>query len=202
MKLIVENLLLERGGREIISSLGFEIVAGEALIVTGENGAGKSTLLRGVAGLLPLREGKVHLYDENGKPFETPVRELCHYLGHDNAMKSALSVGENLSFWREFCTDPWLTVWEALEEVELGQTHDLPYHYLSSGQKRRIAIARLLVTERPVWILDEPTSGLDAHSVKVFATLCRSHCENGGILITATHHDLGLENTKHLSLGV
>ena len=201
MKLIVENLTIKRGGEEIVTGIAFEVNAGETLIVTGENGAGKSTTLRGVTGLLPLAQGTVRLFDETGKEFENPVREYCHYLGHQNGMKSALTVRENLLFWRGYNTHPDLAVDEALEEVELEHTADLPYHYLSSGQKRRVAIARLLVNDRPVWVLDEPTSGLDAHSVARFTALCQAFCQGGGILIAATHLDLGLNDTKQLVIG-
>ena len=171
MKLEVEDLSVDRGGRSIVAGVSFKLNAGEALIVTGENGSGKSTTLRGVAGLLPISSGAVRLSDETGKPFENPVREYCHYLGHQNAMKSNLSVQENLEFWQRFMGEPMLSVREALEEVDLVHTLELPFHYLSAGQKRRVAIARLLVSDRPIWILDEPTSGLDARSVGIFSGL-------------------------------
>lgn len=201
MKLIVENLAINRGEQEIVSDISFELAAGDALIVTGENGSGKSTTLRGIAGLLPLSNGGVKLLDETGKAFEGEMREYCHYLGHKNAMKSALSVKENLEFWQKFCGDAHLSVEEALDEVDLLHTIDLPYHYLSAGQKRRVAIARLLVSDRPVWILDEPTSGLDGHSVKMFTSLCHAFCNEGGILIAATHLPLGIETEKTLEIG-
>jgi len=201
MKLIVENMALTRAGQEIISEISFELSAGETLIVTGENGSGKSTTLRGIAGLLPLSAGSVRLVDETGKPFENPVREYCHYLGHQNAMKPSLSVGENLDFWQSFMGDQLLSVEEALEEVDLGHTINLPYHYLSAGQKRRVAIARFLVSDRPVWIMDEPTSGLDAQSVNLFAGLAKAFVDEEGILIAATHLPLGLENTMTLEIG-
>jgi len=200
MKLTVENLSIERGGQEIVCDISFELAAGDALIVTGENGSGKSTTLRGVAGLLPLSCGSVTLLDETGKQFEDDMREYCHYLGHKNAMKSALSVRENLDFWQNFCGDAHLSIEEALDEVDLLHTIDLPYHYLSAGQKRRISIARLLVSDRPVWIMDEPTSGLDAHSVKIFTGLCHAFCKEGGILIAATHLPLGIETEKMLEI--
>ncbi len=201
MKLIVDNITIERGGQEIVSGISFELSAGDALIVTGENGSGKSTTLRGVAGLLPLSQGKVSLLDETGKQFEGEMREYCHYLGHKNAMKSALSVRENLDFWQNFCGDAHLSVEQALEEVDLLNTIDLPFHYLSAGQKRRVSIARLLISDRPVWIMDEPTSGLDAHSVKMFTGLCHAFCNDGGILIAATHLPLGIETEKKLEIG-
>jgi heme exporter protein A len=201
MKLTVTDMSLYRGGQEIVSGISFAVNAGEALVVTGANGSGKSTTLRGVAGLLPLAGGLVRLEDEAGKSFENPVREYCHYLGHQNAMKPSMSVRENLEFWQAFMGEPLLGVEEALEEVDLSHTIDLPFHYLSAGQKRRVAIARLLVSDRPVWILDEPTSGLDAQSVGVFTSLAKAFVEDGGILVAATHLPLGLEKTGTLEIG-
>lgn len=200
MKLIVENLGLNRASEEIVKDISFELSAGEALIITGENGSGKSTTLRGIAGLLPLNSGAIKLLDENGKQFEGQPREYCHYLGHQNGMKTALTVRENLDFWQKFCGEPDLTIEEALEEVDLSHTIDLPFSYLSAGMKRRATIARLLVSDRPIWILDEPTAGLDAQSVKMFSALCQAFCEGGGILIAATHLPLGIETEKNLEI--
>lgn len=201
MKLIVENLAVSRSGQEIVCDISFELHAGDALIVTGENGSGKSTTLRAISGLLPVSSGTVSLLDEKGKVFEGQMREYCHYLGHQNGMKPALSVRENLEFWQAFCGHPDLTVHQALEEVDLAHTIDLPFNYLSAGMKRRVSIARLLVSDRPVWILDEPTAGLDAHSVRMFSNLCKRFCEGGGILIAATHLPLGIETKKTLEIG-
>jgi len=201
MKLRVENMALSRAGHQVVGDVDFTLSAGEALIVTGENGSGKSTTLRGIAGLLPLTAGTISLVDETGKSFENPVREYCHYLGHQNGMKPSLSVRENLEFWQKFMGEKLLSVDEALEEVDLTHTLELPYHYLSAGQKRRVAIARLLVSDRPIWILDEPTSGLDAQSVSVFTSLAKTFVEDDGILIAATHLPLGLEKTQTLEIG-
>ncbi len=201
MKLIVENLCLARAGKLIVSALSIDVEAGEALIVTGGNGTGKSTTLRGISGLLPLEDGTISLFDETGKQFENPVREYCHYLGHQNGMKSALTVRENLEFWQNFMGDAHLSIDEALDELELKHTLDLPFSYLSAGQKRRVALARLLVSDRPLWILDEPTAGLDAQSVALFSNLAGAFLNDGGILIVATHLPLGLERTKTLNMG-
>ena len=200
MKLIIENLSLSRAGQEIVTDISFELSAGEALIVTGENGSGKSTTLRGVAGLLPLSGGSVTLLDETGKQFEGETREYCHYLGHQNGMKPALTVRENLDFWQKFCGEPDLTIEQALEEVDLAHTIDLPFSYLSAGMKRRVSIARLLVSDRPIWIVDEPTAGLDAQSSKMFTNLCQTFCKGGGILIAATHLPLGIKTEKTLEI--
>ena len=149
MRLIAENLSGARGGDPVFSGVGFALGRGEALVVTGPNGAGKSTLLRVVAGLLPAAEGSVRLED-GGDDFPTPAA-ACHYLGHRHGMKTALTVTENLAFWRDFLGTVDLEIPEALERVGLGAIGHLPFGYLSAGQKRRAAIARLLVARRPVW---------------------------------------------------
>ena len=201
MKLVVKDLAVNRAGQEDVSGISFELASGESLVVTGENGSGKSTTLRSLAGLLPLAKGQISLFDENGKQFENPVREYCHFLGHENGMKPTLTVRENLDFWQQFMGEELLPVEEALEEVGLTHAIDNPYYYLSAGQKRRVAIARLLVSDRPIWILDEPTSGLDAHSVRLFAGLAKAFTDDDGILIAATHLPLGLKKTKTLEIG-
>lgn len=210
MRLIAENLGGERGGEPVFSGIGFTLDKGEALVVTGPNGVGKSTLLRVVAGLLPARPGRV-LVEGGGEDFPT-VASACHYLGHLNAMKTALSVAENLRFWRSFQGDsgqansagegaPAPGVEDALKTVGLGGIGHLPFGYLSTGQKRRVSIAKLLVSHRPVWLLDEPTAGLDKASEERFAGLMRAHLESGGILIAATHLPLGLEGVETLRMG-
>jgi len=200
MRLIAENLGGERGGETVFSNIGFALEKGEALIVTGPNGSGKSTLLRIVAGLLPAAGGKV-LVEGGGEAFPT-VALASHYLGHLNAMKTVLSVEENLGFWRAFQGEPGLSVEEALETVALGGIGHLPFGYLSTGQRRRASIAKLLVSRRPVWLLDEPTAGLDKASEERFAGLMRGHLQDGGILVAATHLPLGLDGTKVLEMGI
>ena len=198
-RLIAENLAGERGGEPVFSDVSFAIGEGEGLVVTGPNGAGKSTLLRIVAGLLPASGGLIRL-DGGGEQWPD-IASACHYLGHANAMKTALGVDENLHFWQDFAGEPHLPIDEALDMVGLPQIGHLPYGYLSTGQKRRIAIARLLVSYRPVWLLDEPTAGLDKASEGQFAALMRAHLEDGGIILAATHLPLGLEGAKALKMG-
>ncbi|AZO07431.1 MULTISPECIES: heme ABC exporter ATP-binding protein CcmA [unclassified Mesorhizobium] len=200
MRLIAENLGGERGGEAVFSGIGFALDKGEALIVTGPNGSGKSTLLRVVAGLLPVARGKV-LVEGGGEAFPT-VASASHYLGHLNAMKTALSVEENLGFWRAFQGEPALSVEEALETVALGGLGHLPFGFLSTGQRRRVSIAKLLVSHRPVWLLDEPTAGLDKASEERFAGLMRGHLRDGGIVVAATHLPLGLEGARELQMKV
>jgi heme exporter protein A len=194
MRLEAENLGGERGGETIFSNLSFTLDSGEALVVTGPNGSGKSTLLRIICGLLAPEEGRIEL-TEGGASL--PVQAACHYLGHQNAMKPALSVRENLLFWQRFngqdATAPLLEVDEALEAVNLPGVEHLPFGYLSTGQKRRVSIAKLLVSYRPLWIVDEPTAGLDKASEARFAGLMHDHLQQGGMIIAATHIPLGLE---------
>ncbi|WP_173934096.1 heme ABC exporter ATP-binding protein CcmA [Chelativorans sp. Marseille-P2723] len=199
MRLAAEKLSGERGGEPVFSGLSFSLESGQALLVTGPNGAGKSTLLRIVAGLLPPAAGRVEL---SGAGESIPdARAASHYLGHSNGMKGALGVEENLAFWREFLGQPRLTPHEALEAVGLGAIAHLPFGYLSTGQRRRAAIARLLVSYRPVWLLDEPTAGLDRRAEQRMAELMREHLDGGGIIVAATHLPLGLEGAQELRMG-
>lgn len=192
MRLVAENLSGERGDNLLFNSLCASLSDGQALIVTGPNGAGKSTLLRIIAGLLPASDGTVWL-ETDGE--QEPVMAHSHYLSTLNAMKPALSVYENLKFWQDFHGSPLHDIDEALEIVGLYNIDHLPYGYLSTGQKRRVTIATLLCSHRPLWLLDEPTSGLDTHlaifSISAFLTLrssskrrrfsSRTFMENGSL---------------------
>ena len=197
MRLEAENLGGERGGETIFSNLSFTLDGGEALVVTGPNGSGKSTLLRIICGLLAPEEGRIALIEDGASP---PVQAACHYLGHQNAMKPALSVRENLLFWQRFNGAGALDIDDALEAVNLPGVEHLPFGYLSTGQKRRVSIAKLLVSHRPLWIVDEPTAGLDKASETRFAVLMRDHLQQGGMIIAATHIPLGLEGANTLDM--
>ena len=144
-RLVAEGLSGERGGETIFSGIDFIVSDGEALIVTGPNGSGKSMLLRSVAGLLPPAGGSIRL--EGGGEQVPGHAAACHHLGHENGMKPALSVAENLGFWQGLNGAPALGVGEALEAVGLETVTDLPYGYLSTGQRRRIAIGGDLQVE-------------------------------------------------------
>lgn len=200
--LTVSKLAARRGHDRLFSNITFELGDGDSLILTGRNGSGKSTLIRVIAGLLPADDGTVSVTAGAG-----PVpraAEACHYLGHRNAMKRELTVEENLAFWKTFLGDfaggAGMDIDAAAEELGLAELLDLPFGYLSAGQQRRMAMAKLLVAWRPVWLLDEPTAALDKQSEALFARIMKSHLEQGGIIVAATHQELGLENAKRLEM--
>lgn len=196
MELVADNIACVRGGREVFARLSFSVGGGEALVVTGRNGAGKSSLLRVIAGLVRLSGGRLALEDGT----DAPIGEQVHYLGHQDAVKPALSVRENLSFWTGYLGgrgDPFA----ALKAVGLGALADLPAAYLSAGQKRRLSIARLIAVKRPIWLLDEPASALDAPSQATLTKLMRAHLRGRGLIIAASHGPIGLGRAKELRLG-
>src|SRR5476649_827004 len=196
MRLAGRGVGCVRGGREVFSGLDFEASSGEALAVTGPNGSGKTSLLRLTAGLLTMAGGSIDL--EGGGP-DLTLPEQAHYLGHRDALKPALSVLENLSFWRDFLGGEAFDA-TALDAVGLDHAAHLPAAFLSAGQRRRLSIARLLAVRRPVWLLDEPTSALDAAGQSEFTGLMREHLARGGLIVAATHAPLGIE-ARELRIG-
>jgi len=189
MRLSGRGVRCVRGGREVFSGLDFEASNGEALAVVGPNGSGKTSLLRLIAGLLAPADGSIAL---EGGEVELTLAEQSHYLGHRDALKPALSVSENLRFWRDFLGGMTSDLAENLAIVELDHAARLPAAYLSAGQRRRLSIARLLTVRRPVWLLDEPTNALDTAGQKLFSTLMGDHLARGGLIIAATHMPLGI----------
>lgn len=198
MKLVGQDVSCVRGGREVFAGLHFTADAGEALAVTGRNGTGKTSLLRLIAGLLWPAGGSIRI--EGGEP-ELTVGEQAHYLGHRDALKPALSVRENLSFWADFLGGARATgIADCLGAVGLSHATDLPAAYLSAGQRRRLSLARLLAVHRPLWLLDEPTAALDASGQTMFAGLMRDHLKGGGLIVAATHGPLGID-TRDMRIG-
>src|SRR5262252_5366036 len=184
MRLLGRGVGCVRGGRDVFSGLDFEVRAGEALAVTGRNGSGKTSLLRLIAGLLLPAGGSIAL---EGGEVETTLAEQAHYLGHRDALKPALSVYENLTFWRNFLggemsgtgKSPDARLDQHLVAVGLDHAAHLPAAYLSAGQRRRLSIARLLAVRRPLWLLDEPTSALDAAAQARLGEIMRAHLAGG-----------------------
>ena len=198
MQLIVDELTVRRGSREVISRLSLRLQAGEGLLLTGPNGAGKTTLIRAIAGLLPADSGSVRL---DGVEDDTDVGPHCHLIGHQNGVKASLSVAENLRFWARFLGGTEVSVEPALQRLNLLSIEDLPAGYLSAGQKRRLGLARLLVAKRPLWLLDEPTVSLDAASTAVLADIVAEHVAGGGMAVAATHIPLGIAAMREMRFG-
>ncbi|KJC41792.1 cytochrome C biogenesis protein CcmA [Bradyrhizobium sp. LTSP849] len=197
MQLSGRGVTCVRGGREVFTGLDFEAISGEAMAVVGRNGSGKTSLLRLIAGLLIPAGGTIAL---GGGDTELTLPEQCHYLGHRDALKPALSVAENLAFWADFLGGERFDAAESLAAVGLDYTTDLPAAFLSAGQRRRLSLARLLTVRRPVWLLDEPTTALDVAGQDMFGGLMRDHLASGGLIVAATHAPLGIE-ARELRIG-
>lgn len=196
MRLIAEGLACRRSGRRIFAGLSFALGPGEALVVTGRNGAGKSSLLAILAGRLAPEAGTLRA-EEVG---ERTIPECLHGVGHRDGLKGALTADENLTFARDLLGAATLAPRQALARLGLAHAAGLPVAYLSAGQRRRVALARLLVCRRPLWLLDEPTAALDAASQALLAGLMREHLREGGLVIAATHQALGLEEARTLAI--
>jgi heme exporter protein A len=180
VELVVSDLTVARGGVPVLSGVSFRVGAGEAALLRGPNGSGKTTLLRTLAGLQPPLAGGVSV----------PPEEVA-YAAHADGLKPTLTVRENLAFWAAIYGTGSVT--EAMERFRLADLSRRTAGALSAGQKRRLGLARLLVTGRKVWLLDEPTVSLDVESVGLFAEVVRGHLAVGGLALIATHIDLGLE---------
>ncbi|MEE1610880.1 heme ABC exporter ATP-binding protein CcmA [Microvirga sp. CF3016] len=196
MRLSVNNLACDRGERRIFEGVSFTLQAGEALVITGRNGAGKSSLLDILAGRLRPAAGVILLEDVG----ERTLAECLHYVGHRDALKAALTAEENLAFARDFLGNPASKPHEALEAVGLAHAARLPVAYLSAGQRRRVALARLLVAHRPLWLLDEPTSALDTASQDTLRLILERHRESGGMIAASTHSPLFLRDAKEIRI--
>jgi len=193
MKLSGHKLCCERSGRRVFSDLDFSIAAGGMLILRGPNGAGKTSLLRLIAGLNDIAGGELRF---EGGAKDEPLSAYCQFIAHQDAFKPALSVSENLQFWSDFFGGGDVQL--ALEAFSLEALASFSAGLLSAGQKRRLALGRLAMIERPVWLLDEPTVGLDTASVRQLQVLMTRHLENSGIIIATTHIDLGMKDAKVL----
>lgn len=187
MDLVVENLACARGGVPVLEGVSFTLHPGHALFLRGPNGIGKTTILRTLAGLQPALAGSVSM----------PAESMA-YAAHADGLKATLSVAENLTFWSKVFGTRGID--HALEKFNLVDLAERQAQNLSAGQKRRLGLARLLVTGRPIWVLDEPTVSLDVASVQLFGNAVRDHLDGGGSALIATHIDLGFL-AEELDLG-
>ena len=187
----LRGLAIGRGGRRVLEDVALDLVPGEAVLLRGPNGIGKTSLLRVVAGLAPPLAGQVEM-----------APDLVAYAAHADGLKSTLTAQENLGFWARIFDhpDPEGAVTAALAALGLSGLRDRMAHEMSAGQKRRLGLARLLVTRRPLWLLDEPTVSLDVDSVAGFAALLRDHLAGGGAALIATHIELGLAGARNFDL--
>ena len=179
MELIVTNLSVARAGVAVLAGVSFRLATGQALILRGPNGIGKTTLLRTIAGLQPALSGSI-----------SSDYQMVAYSAHSDGVKPTLTVAENLQFWAAVFGTEHIPA--ALAAFALAPLANRPAAHLSAGQKRRLGLARLMVTGRPVWALDEPTVSLDAASVALFGAVIAAHLASGGSALIATHVDLGL----------
>lgn len=180
MELVVDNLACARGGLRVIEGVSFRLRAGEGLVLRGPNGIGKTTLLRTIAGLQPPLQGRIDMPED-----------AVAYAGHADGLKGPLTVAQNLNFWAAIYGTRRID--RAVEAFDLSALLDRQAQDLSAGQKRRLGLARMEVTGRPLWIFDEPTVSLDAANTALFAAMVARHLDGGGIALMATHIDLGLD---------
>lgn len=183
-----EAISLSRGNRVVLSQLSFEVAARELLAFTGPNGIGKTTLLRAIAGLGEISVGKI--------TFDV---DECVYLGHEFGLKPELTVAENLEFWLQVygCSQQSMNT---SIPFDLDRLLDRDVRHLSSGQKRKVALATVMLSGSKIWILDEPTAGLDDTSSTKFAHLAEEHCNAGGTVIFSTHHRLSSDCCRYFDL--
>lgn len=183
-----EGVACARGGRVLFEGLSFALAAGDAALVTGPNGAGKSSLARIAAGLLAPVAGTVQR--EGG----------CALLGESAALDPELPLARALDFWRRIDGQPGAVVETALDAVALRPLADVPVRFLSTGQRRRAGLARVVASGAAIWLLDEPVSGLDAAAAAALDGVIAEHRAGGGIVLVATHQPLALPGAVAIGL--
>ncbi|MEQ1889532.1 MAG: heme ABC exporter ATP-binding protein CcmA [Alphaproteobacteria bacterium] len=213
MHLTGEGLACERGERKLFQDVNFSLAPGDLLLLRGANGSGKSSFLRLLAGLLPASAGTIRVDDIPVAPDWQTLRPQLIYIGHLDPVKPAFSVAENLIFWMGLMGQELhykrgrggglMTqgTERALQAMGIAALADIPARFLSSGQRRRLNLARLAAIQRPLWLLDEPMVGLDQVSGELLAGLIGDHRKSGGLIVAATHSDLGVTVSSDLHFG-
>jgi heme exporter protein A len=191
-----------RGERLVFAGLSFRVESGQALVVSGANGSGKSSLLRVMAGLTPSYEGWLGWGEEPIAADPDGHRRRVAYLGHQDAVKLAFTVAENLRFWLAYggADAGRAEIERVLARLDLARLLDTPARYLSQGQRRRLALARVIGGRAPLWLLDEPANGLDDASVGLLIEALARHREEGGMVVAALHGELALGSVERLVL--
>lgn len=197
----VQELGLARGGRRLFEGLGFRLEAGEAIALTGANGAGKTSLLRALAGLIAPAAGQVRFFGPSGEiePEEARGRDL-HLVGHQDGLKTTRTAWEELRFQATWTGGDDASARRAMAELDLQPLADLEVRMLSAGQRRRVALARLLASPRRLWLLDEPFAPLDAARRARLGDLMAAHLAEGGLILAAVHDPMPIP-TRALELG-
>lgn len=183
----LSGLAVRRGGRLLFSGLSLELAAGQACALTGPNGAGKTSLLRAIAGLVGVEAGSVGFGGDD--PAEARGSGL-HFVGHQDGLKPARTAREELVFWSRWSGGSRASAEGAARALELEPLLDLEIRRLSAGQRRRVALARLLADPRPLWLLDEPLSPLDAGWRARFGAMMQTQLAGGGLILAAVHDPL------------
>ncbi|MGD2074672.1 MAG: cytochrome c biogenesis heme-transporting ATPase CcmA [Gammaproteobacteria bacterium] len=187
--LAAQDLTCIRNDRTLFSGLSFQLRASEALLLEGRNGSGKTSLLHILCGTRRPEEGRVSWGEEDIGELGSQYHAAMAYLGHKDGIKLDLTLMENLSVAKSLGnSDASTAPAEALAELELSGYEDIPARHLSAGQRRRVALSRLLLTRAPLWILDEPFTSLDRHGIRIVETLVKRHLSNGGMLAMTSHH--------------
>ena len=186
-QLTLSGVAVRRGGRLLFEGFDLTLAAGEAVALTGRNGAGKTSLLRAVAGLVGVEAGAVEF---GGLDPAQARGEGLHLVGHQDGLKPARTAGDELGFWSAWCGGAAPALAAAVERLDLGRLLALEVRRLSAGQRRRLALARLLAAPRPLWLLDEPASPLDAGWRETFAAMMVEHLGAGGLILAAVHDPL------------
>ncbi len=194
-----KNITVTRGERMIFENLDLRLGEGEVVVLRGANGSGKTSLIRAIAGFLPLSSGDI-LWDGIGihKDYEGFCKDT-HYIGHKNALNRNLTVLENLLF-RARLADTEESLEAAVVFLRLEKLLDMPVYMLSQGWQRRVAMARLMISNRKLWLLDEPLVNIDSTGEELLAGLIQTRITTGGMALIASHKDIDLDNAKEISL--